>query len=132
MNRLAEKIIYFNNHYIYRIRIGIRVKFISEFNDIKVDITEYINVIDDRFNIFIDFNIDNFLIPINGRENWFFVFLIREIHVSILATISIENRITRILSRENAEFDFNIFLSLSRKHDDDRSDISYYSNNICN
>ncbi len=69
MNKLAENITYFNNYYIYRFEIGTRVKPISEFNDIKVNIAEYTNVINDRFNIFIDFNIDNLLILIDGREN---------------------------------------------------------------
>src|SRR6266511_4534048 len=61
MDRLAEKVIYFNNYYVYRTGIGIRVKLISEFNDINVNIVEYADVIDDRFNIFIDPNIDSFL-----------------------------------------------------------------------
>ena len=69
MDRLTEKITYFNNHYIYRTEIGIWVKPINEFNGIKVNIAEYTNVINDRFNIFIDFNIDNLLILIDGREN---------------------------------------------------------------
>jgi hypothetical protein len=45
------------------------MKSISEFNDIKINTAEYANVIDDRFNIFIDLNIDNLLILINGKEN---------------------------------------------------------------
>ncbi len=45
MNKLAKKVTYFNNYYIYRTGIGTRVKFISEFNDIKVNIAEYADVI---------------------------------------------------------------------------------------
>ncbi len=67
MDRLIEKIMYFNNYYIYRIGIGIRVKLISEFNDIKVNIVEYADVINDWFNIFIDFNIDSLLVLVDGR-----------------------------------------------------------------
>jgi len=69
INRLAEKITYFNNYYVYRTGIGIRVKLISEFNDINVNIVEYADVIDDRFNIFIDPNIDSFLVLVDGRED---------------------------------------------------------------
>ena len=69
MDRLTEKITYFNNHYIYRTRIGTRVKSISEFNDIDVNITEYADVINNRFNIFIDPNTDNLLVLIDERED---------------------------------------------------------------
>jgi len=69
MDRLAEKVTYFNNYYIYRSGIGTRVKPISEFNDIKVNTVEYADVINNRFNTFIDFNVDNFLILVNGRED---------------------------------------------------------------
>ena len=69
IDRLVEKITYFNNHYIYRIRIGTRIKSISEFNDIDVNIAEYADVINDRFDIFIDFNVDSLLVPINERED---------------------------------------------------------------
>jgi hypothetical protein len=69
MDRLAEKVTHFNDYYIYRIEIGTRVKPIGEFNDIEVDTAEYADVINDRFNIFIDFNIDSLLVLVNGREN---------------------------------------------------------------
>ncbi len=108
------------------------MKSISEFNDIKVNIAEYINVINDRFNTFIDPNIDNLLILVNEKENWFSIFLIREIHISALTTISIENRITRVLPRGGVESDFNTFLSLSRKHDNDRPGILYYNSDTYN
>ena len=66
---MAEKVTHFNNYYVYRIKIGTRVKPIDEFNDIKVNIIEYADVIDDRFNTFIDPNIDSLLILVDGREN---------------------------------------------------------------
>jgi len=69
MDRLAEKVTYFNNYYIYRAGIDTRVKLISEFNDINVDIAEYTDVINNRFNIFIDPNTDSLLILINKKEN---------------------------------------------------------------
>ncbi len=69
MDRLIEKVTYFNNYYIYRIGIGTRVKPINEFNDIDVDIVEYTDVINNRFDIFIDFNVDSLLVPINERED---------------------------------------------------------------
>ena len=128
---MAEKITYFNNYYIYRFGIGTRVKPINEFNGIKINIAEYTDVINDRFNIFIDPNIDNLLILVDGRENWFFVSLIWEIHVFILATIFIENRITRILPRGNVKSNFNTLPPFSRKHDDDRPGISHYNNDTC-
>jgi len=106
------------------------VKPIGEFNDIKVNIVEYTNVIDDRFDIFIDSNIDSLLVLVDGIEDWFSVFLIRGIYVSALVTVSIENRIARVLPREGVESDFNIFFFLSRKHDDDRPGVLYYSSDI--
>jgi len=69
MDRLIEEVTYFNNYYIYRIGIGTRVKPINEFNDIDVDIVEYTDVINNRFDIFIDFNVDSLLVPINERED---------------------------------------------------------------
>jgi len=69
MDRLAEKVTYFNNYYIYRAGIDTRVKLISEFNDIDVNITEYADVINNRFNIFIDPNTDNLLVLIDERED---------------------------------------------------------------
>jgi hypothetical protein len=68
MDRLAEKVTHFNDYYVYCTEIGTRVKSIGEFNDIKINITEYADVIDDRFNIFIDLNIDNLLISVNGKK----------------------------------------------------------------
>ena len=102
------------------------MKFISEFNDINVNTAEYANVINNRFNIFIDLNIDNLLILIDEREDWFFIFL-RGIHVSALATISIKNRITRVLPRGDVESDFNTLPFLSREHDNDRPGVLYYN-----
>ena len=69
IDRLAEKVIYFNNHYIYRTGIGTRMPD-SEFNEINIDIAEYANVFNDRFKIFINFNTDSLLIPIDGDEDW--------------------------------------------------------------
>jgi len=69
MDRLVEKITYFNDYYVYRIGIGTRVKPISEFNGIEVNIVEYTDVINDRFDIFIDPNIDSLLISVDGRED---------------------------------------------------------------
>jgi hypothetical protein len=69
INKLAEKVTHFNDYYVYRIEIGTRVKPISEFNDIKIDTAEYADVIDDRFNTFIDLNIDSFLVSVNGKKN---------------------------------------------------------------
>jgi hypothetical protein len=68
MDRLAEKVIYFNNYYIYRTGIGIRMPD-SEFNEININIAEYTNVLNDRFNIFINLNTDSLLIPIDGDED---------------------------------------------------------------
>jgi hypothetical protein len=68
MDRLTEKVIYFNDHYIYRTGIGTRMPD-SESNEINVDIAEYANVFDDRFNIFINPNTDSFLILIDGDED---------------------------------------------------------------
>ncbi len=73
MDRLAKKITYFNNYYIYRTEIGIWMS-ISEFNEININIVEYTNVLDDRFNIFINLNNNNLLILINESEDWLFVF----------------------------------------------------------
>ena len=69
IDRLAEKVTYFNNHYIYRAGIGTRVKLINEFNDINVNIAEYVNVINNRFNIFINLNTDSLLVLVDGRED---------------------------------------------------------------
>jgi hypothetical protein len=60
---------YFNNYYICRIKIGTRVKPINESNDINVNTAEYADVIDNRFDIFIDLTIDSLLVLMNGREN---------------------------------------------------------------
>jgi hypothetical protein len=68
MDKLAEKIIYFNNYYIYRTGIDIRIPD-NEFNEININIAEYANVLDDRFNIFINLNTDSLLIPIDGDED---------------------------------------------------------------
>jgi hypothetical protein len=68
IDKLAEKVMYFNDHYIYRTEIGTRMPD-SESNEINVNIAEYANVLDDRFNIFINPNTDNFLIPIDGNED---------------------------------------------------------------
>jgi hypothetical protein len=68
MNRLAEKVIYFNNYYIYRTGIGTRMPD-SESNEININTAEYANVLNDRFNIFINLNTDSLLIPIDGDEN---------------------------------------------------------------
>jgi hypothetical protein len=68
MDRLAKKIIYFNNYYIYRTKIGTRMPD-SESNEINVNIAEYANVLNDRFNIFVNPNTDSLLIPIDGNEN---------------------------------------------------------------
>ncbi len=69
INKLTEKVTYFNNHYIYCTGIGTRVKPINEFNNINVDTIEYADVINNQFNTFIDPNTDNLLILIDGREN---------------------------------------------------------------
>jgi hypothetical protein len=69
MDRLAEKITYFNNYYIYRAEIGTRIKSINEFNNINVDTAEYADIINNRFNIFIDLNTDSLLISINERKD---------------------------------------------------------------
>ena len=69
MNRLAEKVTYFNDHYVHRSGIGTRVKPISEFNGIEIDTAEYADVIDDRFDTFIDPNVDSLLVPVDGRED---------------------------------------------------------------
>jgi hypothetical protein len=66
---LAEKVTHFNDHYVYRTGIGTRVKPIGEFNDIKINTAEYADVIDDRFNAFIDPNIDSLLVLVDGRED---------------------------------------------------------------
>ncbi len=66
---MAEKVTYFNNYYIYRTGIGTRVKPISEFNGIEVNIAEYTDVINDQFNIFIDPNIDSLLILMDGKKD---------------------------------------------------------------
>ena len=42
---------------------------ISESNKIDVDIVEYANVFDDRFNIFINSNTDSFLVLIDKNED---------------------------------------------------------------
>jgi hypothetical protein len=73
IDRLAEKIIYFNDYYIYRTGIDTRMPD-SESNEININIAEYANVLDDRFNIFINLNIDNFLVLMNGDEDWLSVF----------------------------------------------------------
>jgi hypothetical protein len=68
MDKLAKKVTHFNNYYVYRTEIGIRVKPISEFNDIKVNTAEYADVINDRFDTFIDLNIDSLLVLVNGKK----------------------------------------------------------------
>jgi hypothetical protein len=68
MDRLAEKVMYFNDHYVYRTGIGTRMPD-SESNEIDVDTAEYANVLDDRFDIFVNPNTDSLLIPIDGDED---------------------------------------------------------------
>ena len=130
MDRLAEKVMYFNDHYVYRTGIGTRMPD-SESNEIDVDTAEYANVLDDRFDIFVNPNTDSLLIPIDGDEDW----LLGEgddlmlsstllwivsipgsgIYVFALITVSIENRIAQISLRRGVEFDFDILLFFSRK-----------------
>lgn len=42
----------------------------SESNEINIDTAEYANVLNDRFNIFINLNPDSLLILIDGDEDW--------------------------------------------------------------
>jgi len=59
INKLTEKVNYFNNYYIYRTGIGT-----GEFNtDINIDVREYTDVIDNIYNSIINI-INNILIPL--------------------------------------------------------------------
>jgi hypothetical protein len=49
MDRLAEKIEYFNSHHVYCPGIGTRVDDDNS-SGAEIDITEYANIIDDRFD----------------------------------------------------------------------------------
>ncbi len=57
MNRLADKVNYFNNHYIYRTGIDTG----ESSTDINIDAREYTDFINDIYNSVVDV-IDNILI----------------------------------------------------------------------
>jgi len=54
INRLFEKINYFNNHYVYHVGTGTRPYLSDESNDIDIDTAEYADVINNRFDIVIN------------------------------------------------------------------------------
>ncbi len=61
INRLAEKVNYFNNYYMYNAGIGTRLY--SESNGIDIDTAEYTDVIDNRFDAVVDLITDVILVP---------------------------------------------------------------------
>ncbi len=63
MNRLFEKVSYFNNHYVYYTKTGTRPYLSSESNGIDIDTAEYTDVIDNKFDTVIDSVTDVILIP---------------------------------------------------------------------
>jgi len=50
INRLADKVDYFNNYYMYRTGIGIG----EPSTDINIDVRKYADVIDDIYNSVVD------------------------------------------------------------------------------
>jgi len=68
INRLFEKVNYFNNHYVYHIGIGIQLYLSGESNDIDINIVEYADVVNDRFDTVINPITDIILIPFKEGE----------------------------------------------------------------
>ncbi len=67
MNKLVEKVNYFNNNYIYNVGTGTRLY--GEFNGIDINIAEYADVINNRFDVVIDSVTDIILIPFKEEGN---------------------------------------------------------------
>ncbi len=63
MNRLADKVNYFNNYYMYRTGIGTGESSI----DINIDAREYADVINDIYNSIVDI-IDSILISLEASD----------------------------------------------------------------
>jgi len=54
IDRLFEKINYFNNYYVYYVGTGIRSYLSGESNGIDIDTAEYADVVDNRFDAVVD------------------------------------------------------------------------------
>ena len=69
INRLFEKINYFNNHYVYHVGTSIRLYLSSESNDIDINTAEYINVINNKFDTVINPITDIILVSFEEEED---------------------------------------------------------------